>query len=81
MLNKRTNLLFNQELWDQLMQLAKKKNTSVGKLVRTAVEDYYELKEDSLQQIQKACKAIEEKRIQGKGKIDYKALINYGRKV
>lgn len=46
MLNKRTQILFDQELWDILNDLAKRKKTSVGELVRTAIRKYYLEKED-----------------------------------
>ena len=80
MLIKRTNILFNQELWDQLTRLAKNRNSSIGQLVRTAVEEYYALHDDASEQIRKACQTIETNRKQIKGKLDYKSLINYGRK-
>lgn len=41
MLTKRTQILFDQQLWAILMQLAKEKNTSVGELVRNAVKKQY----------------------------------------
>ena len=81
MLTKRTNILFDQHLWNQLTKLSKKQNASVGELIRTAVEEYYELKDDTQQKIQRACNAIEATRKRVKGKLDYKDLINYGRKV
>ena len=44
MLNRRTNILFDDQLWDQLSNLAKNRKTSVGELVRNAVTEHYELK-------------------------------------
>lgn len=41
MLTKRTQILFDQQLWTSLMQLAKEKNISVGELVRSAVRERY----------------------------------------
>lgn len=38
-------------------------------------------KDTDVQRIQKASKVIEAKRKRAKGKIDYKALINYGREL
>lgn len=81
MLNKRTNILFDQELWNELTKLAKNSNRSVGELVRTAVSEHYELKDDIKKRIKKACDAIEANREKVDAKIDYKALINYGRKI
>lgn len=48
MLNKRTNILFDQETWDFLVGLAKERKSSVGELVRNAVEEVYENDEDRL---------------------------------
>lgn len=79
MLTKRTNILFDDLLWNQMTQLAKKRKTSVGELVRQAVSEKY-LNDDKTERIKKACEAIEKTRKLFKGKIDYKALINYGRK-
>lgn len=41
MLNKRTQILFDKELWRNLVNIAKKENTSVGELVRLAVKKEY----------------------------------------
>lgn len=41
MLTKRTNILFEEDTWLQLTELAKKEKTSVGNLVRTAVQFQY----------------------------------------
>lgn len=79
MLTKRTNILFDQALWNRLTQLAKSMNTSVGRLVRDAVEEKY-IQDKNLDRIKTACESIEKHRKVFKGKIDYKALINYGRR-
>lgn len=80
MLTKRTHIMFDQELWEKLARLSKAQNTSVGKIVRDAVEEKLEQKKIFAQR----AKAIEDiKKIRPKpfkGKIDYKELINYGRK-
>lgn len=57
MLSKRTNILFDQELWSQLVQLAKTKRTSVGELVRSAVKDKYAA-EDRREKVENAVAAI-----------------------
>ncbi len=78
MLNYRTNILFDTQMWKQLQTLAKAQNTSVGQLVRDAVQKTYI--EDQIQKDR--AKAIEETikiRPHLKGKIDYEAWINYGR--
>lgn len=41
MLIKRTQILFDKELWNTLVDLAKEKKTSVGELVRSAVRKEY----------------------------------------
>lgn len=41
MLTKRTNILFDEKLWQTLTRLAQEKKTSVGDLVRKAVEKTY----------------------------------------
>ena len=41
MLNKRTHILFDEQLWNQLVQAAKEKQTSVGELVRTSMREEY----------------------------------------
>lgn len=57
MLTKRTNILFDQELWNQLVQLSKANNKSVGELVRTAVKDTYAAK-DRQKNVKNAVDAI-----------------------
>lgn len=81
MLVKRTNILFDDIRWKKLTELSKKKGESVGALVRAAVDGYYKLQDDKLKVIQEACSSIEKKRKKFKGKIDYKSLIEYGRKI
>lgn len=80
MLTKRTNILFDEKLWERLSNRAKREKTSVGKLVRRAVEKAYVEVED--EELKRRKKAIDEifrirKRIRG---INYKEYINYGRK-
>lgn len=79
MLTKRTNILFEEEMWAKLLTLSKFKKVSVGDLVRNAViGTYFDNKEqfDRAEAIDKIM-AI---RKTFKGKIDYKKLINAGRK-
>jgi hypothetical protein len=80
MLTKRTNILFDNQTWLKLQRLAKTRNESIGELVRQAVEQNYNLKDDQTSQIRQVCDEIERIRVSFKGKLDYKALINYGRK-
>lgn len=80
MLTKRTNILFEEKTWKELSMIAKRENTSVGELVRTAVEEKYS--EDVLEKRRLAAEAILKHRPKPvKGRIDYKALINAGRRV
>ena len=79
MLNRRTNFLFSKDVWDKLVKLSKTRNASMAEVVRKAVEkEYEELKE--METRKSAIDATLMGRIISKGKIDYKELINYGRK-
>lgn len=79
MLNKRTNILFDTESWEQLEYVAKKRGVSHGEVVRDAVRKTFE--EERIQdRRQKAIGDIRKIRKQIKGHTDYKELINYGRK-
>lgn len=79
MLTKRTNILFDEELWNLLVALAAKQKTSVGDLVRSAARKVYDADQQKFAR-KRACDAILAIRVKQKGKIDYKELINYGRK-
>lgn len=84
MLTKRTNILFDQETWDYLVALARKRDTSVGVLVRDAVaKEYIDEKERIQKQREKAFVEIEKLRSQIKHKFSLKEIresIEYGRK-
>lgn len=56
MLTKRTQILFDTQLWNTLVSIARTSNVSIGELVRTAVREKYE--EDNL--LQKRKEAVEE---------------------
>lgn len=80
MLTKRTNILFDEKLWKDVSSLAKKEKTSVGNIVRSAVRERVE-SEELLAKRRKALDEIERIRPKPfKGKIDYKELINAGRR-
>lgn len=79
MLSKRTNILFDENLWQALIALAKKRNVSAGKLIREAVREKY-IPDTKLSETKNLLEDIERIRPRFKGKIDYKELINYGRK-
>lgn len=80
MLTKRTNILFNEKVFNYLVALAKGSNTSVGDLVRKAViKVYYQEDIDKkskayskILSLRKGIKKINSKKI--------KELVNYGRK-
>ncbi len=81
MLTKRTNILFSEEIWKKLLKLANEKNMSIGEFIRAAVEEKYD-EEEILKKRKKAFERILEIRPKPvKGRTDYKALINEGRKV
>ena len=79
MLNKRVQLLFEKSEWKKLEKIAKEKDSSVSSLIRQAVTKVYTSEKVS-EQIRKANQTIIALRKVSKEKIDYKELINYGRK-
>ena len=79
MLTKRTNILLEQETWKKLVKLASERKASVGELVRDAVDKTYK-DEMKLGKRIRAIEATLRDRLMSKKKIDYKELINYGRK-
>lgn len=79
MLTKRTQILFDENIWKKLTQLARAQTTSVGQLIREAVKEKY-LKEADFVRQRETLEEIERIRPRLAQKIDYKALINYGRK-
>ena len=79
MLTKRTQILFDKELWQKLVALSRTQKISIGKLIRNAVEEKF-TKQERLLKRQKAIDSTLENRIRLKEKINYKELINYGRK-
>lgn len=80
MLTKRTNILFDESQWMLLSLESKKRNISIGKLVRQAVDNTYVSKEktDRMRRAYDRIMQIRPKPV--KGRIDYKELINHGRK-
>lgn len=80
MLNKRTNILFDENLWNKLNKYAKKNNLSVGQTVREAVKEKI-TSTSTMEQRKSTIQAILNHRPSSvKGKIDYKLLIDDGRK-
>ena len=78
MLNKRTQLLLNQEVWEDLLRLAEEKNTSVGQLVRLAVMETY-FGDRKREKMRRALQRIMSIRPHLKGRVNYEELINAGR--
>lgn len=78
MLDKRTNILFDEDIWFKLLTLAEMRKSSVGKLVRAAVKELYFSGNDrsvlanTVDEIRRVRKTIVG--------VDYKELINEGRK-
>ncbi len=80
MLTKRTQILFDKDLWNKLVKLAKDQNTSASEFLREAAKEKLS-REDELSQRRRAFENILKHRPKPvKGRIDYKALINEGRK-
>jgi hypothetical protein len=80
MLNRRINILLSDDFLKKFTQLAKAQNISLGKLMRLAAEEKYQ-REATLKKRQEAIDYILTHRpAPVKGKIDYKALINEGRR-
>mgnify|MGYP001562827765 FL=1 len=78
MLNKRANILFEDKRWKDLLVLARVRGTSVGELIRNAVNNSYFNDAFALQRSQ-AWKDILATRKIFKGKFNYEEYINYGR--
>lgn len=79
MLNRRVQVLVNKDILNKLSELSKAQKVSMGEVVRRAVEKEYDEQKD-LEVRKKAIDATLMNRLLYKGKIDYKELINYGRK-
>lgn len=81
MLNKRTQILFDDNLWFQLCALAKMKETSVGDLVRKAVKGTY-FQENKKRKMAEAMETIINirKNLKKVSAKEIKEMINYGRK-
>lgn len=80
MLTKRTNILFEPQIFDYLLFLAKKQKTSIGELIRKAVKKVYldenpDIKKRAFENIIKIRKTIKPIKLS-----EIKEFINYGRK-
>jgi len=79
MLIKRTNILFEEKTWELLTALASRNNQSVGELVRKAIKKTYFPEGEKMTQKQALTKIIAIRK-KTKGKINYRQLIEDGRK-
>jgi predicted transcriptional regulator len=78
MLQIRTNILLDEKTHQKLKKLAKETNKSMGKLIREAVDGFY--MEDEAKRRQLIKEQIKKYRVHLKGKVNYKELIEHGRK-
>lgn len=79
MLNKRANILLKEEEWKKLAAIAKRQKTSAGELIRQAINRIY-FEKNIKDERKRALQEILKIRPHFKGTINYKELINYGRK-
>ena len=79
MLIKRTNILFEEETWKMLTRLAIEKQVSASELIRKAIKGTY-FSEGEKMNNEKIFNQIVSLRKKLKGKIDYRKLIEDGRK-
>lgn len=79
MLNRRIQVLFDKDLKDKIINLAKANRSSVGQIIRETMKARLS-REKELEQRKNVIEAILRHRPKPfKGKIDYKELINAGR--
>ena len=82
MLTRRTNVLFDEADYATLLFMSREENKTIGELVRHAVKKIYKVKKiDNREKI--LLKKIKEgwKFLKNPGiPVDYKALVEYGRK-
>lgn len=80
MLNRRTNVLLNEVDYMALNQLANNRKKTMGELIREAIVSFYGFnkEEDTIDNLLKKVHKLARK-INTKG-VNYKEMINYGRK-
>ncbi len=80
LLTRRTNVLLDEENYATLLMYSKDRGETIGELIRKAIKKTYKAKK-TLTANEKAYRAIRKitKGMDFSG-IDYKALIEYGRK-
>jgi len=82
MLNKRTTILLDEETQNLLLSIANREKTSVGDLVRKAIEETYKKRRDET--IKRRTEVVRQiqalrKKMKPLGKITFRELIEYGR--
>lgn len=80
MLSTRINVMFDKKTWNRLKTIAKKQNATTSELVRKAVQNQY-LSSEAKERRAAIQKILEIRPKPVSGKIDYKELINDGRKI
>ena len=79
MLDRRMQILVDDNLWQSAYTYAKIHGVSIGELLRNSLEEKLNF-ENKMDKRRAACEAILKIRPKrAKGRINYKALINYGR--
>ena len=82
MLSERTNLLLDTERKKLLEDIAKEEKTSIGELIRRAIDRVYRKRDENV--IKKRTRVVKrildlQKKIKPIKGIDYRELIEYGR--
>lgn len=80
MLTHRTNVLFTDSDYQYLSYLANQKGTTVGDLVRKAIQKTYRPKSTNRQKLVKDIKSLWGLLKHPEIPLDYKELINHGRR-
>lgn len=80
MLSTRVNIMFDKKTWTRLKAISKEQNATTSELVRRAVHEQY-LSEVAQKRRQAFETILAIRPKPAKGKINYKELINDGRKI
>ena len=80
MLTRRTNVLLTEEDYLNLSLLAKKQKKTIAALIREALRKTYRVSTKTDQSLSRKIKANWKHLKQPQKSIDYKKLVNYGRK-
>lgn len=80
MLSTRVNIMFDRKNWNRLKAIAQKQKTTTSALVRQAVQNQY-LSSEARERRAAIQKILEIRPKPVTGRINYKELINEGRKL